>query len=282
MAPRSGSTSFPDRTSASRADLEETRRRRSAGRGLRAVLALLLAAVACGCAQHARVICDPLEKASSGDFAAAVSSLDETKLADSDRDRFLYHAQRGHLLHLAGDYEASNAEFERAVAIGDALEPVSVTATLADYTLNEAIKAYPGEDYERAYLHYYMALNYLALDDPEAALVECRRLDLAFRRLDARYEDDAERFQDDGFIRYLSGLIYESTGRLNDAFVDYKAAVRAYRDVFGQSCSPPDGLTASLTRAGAALGLDDQVRELLPGTGDSLEVVGRSNGTASE
>ena len=232
-----------------------------ARRGRTAVFALALFVLLTGCAQHARVICDPLEKASRREFDAAVASLEATKLAESDRDRFLYHAQRGHLLHLAGDFEASNEAFERAVAAGEELEPTSVTATIADYTLNEAVKAYPGEDYERAYLHYYMALNYLALDDQEAALVECRRLDRVFRELDARY-DDERRFRDDGFIRYLSGLIYESTGRINDAFVDYKAAVRAYRSAPGFS-SLPDGLVSSLRATGATLGLDAQVSELL-------------------
>ncbi|MEA3409823.1 MAG: hypothetical protein U9Q95_05695, partial [Candidatus Eisenbacteria bacterium] len=103
----------------------------------------------------------------------------------------------------------------------------SVTETLTDYTFNETVKAYSGEDYERAYLHYYMALNYLEMDDLQAALVECRRLDEVFRELDARYEDDG-RYQEDGFIRYLSGLIYESMGHRDDARVDFRLAVRAY------------------------------------------------------
>jgi hypothetical protein len=238
--------------------------RRRAGRGAAAALALVLLVFVWGCAQHARVICDPLEKASRRDFDEAVSSLDETKLAESGRDRFLYHAQRAHLLHLAGRYEASNAEFERAVRVGEELEPTSVTATLADYTINEAVKAYPGEDYERAYLHYYMALNYLALDDQEAALVECRRLDRTFRELDARYDDD--RYQDDGFIRYLSGLIYEATGRTNDAYVDYKAAVRAYTRERPGRAGLPDGLVASLLATARRLGLEDQAAALLEGT----------------
>jgi hypothetical protein len=266
MALRSGNTSFRVRTSASRTIPDGHERATRAWRG--AAAAFVLVACISGCAQHASVICDPLEKASRGDFAAAVASLDETTLAGSDRDRFLYHAQRGHLLHLAGDYEASNAEFERAVRIGEDLEPTSVTATLADFTLNEAVKAYAGEDYERAYLHYYMALNYLALDDPESALVECRRLDRAFRKLDARYDDD-DRYQDDGFIRYLSGLIYESTGRINNAFVDYKAAARAYISRTHGTDALPDGLAESLREAGARLGLGNQVDTLLDAEADT-------------
>jgi uncharacterized protein len=194
---------------------------------------LCLAAVAVigltGCAQHAQVMCRPLELTYAGDPRDAVRELDRTKLAGSDRDAFLYYAERGHLLHLAGDYEASNKAFEKAVAISKSLDPWSVTETFTDYTLNEAVKAYAGEDYERAYLHYYMALNYLDMNDLEGALVECRRLDEEFRLLDARYEEDG-RYQDDGFIRYLSGLIYESEGKLDDALVDYRLALRDYEE----------------------------------------------------
>ena len=188
---------------------------------------------------------------SRGDAAAAVIAIDETKLAESDRDRFLYHAQRGHLLHLAGDFEASNREFEAAVAVSDELDPWSVTETLTDYSFNETVKAYSGEDYERAYLHYYMALNYLKMDDPQGALVECRRLDEEFRKLDARYEDDG-RYQEDGFIRYLSGLIYESMGHRDDARVDFRLAVRAYEGEWGHEMHlpTPPGLEWSVERSG--------------------------------
>ncbi len=206
----------------------------------RAVVLVALVSVCAlvGCSQHARVLCEPLELMYRGDPAAAVVAIDETKLAESDRDRFLYHAQRGHLLHLAGDFEASNREFEVAAAVSDELEPWSVTETLTDYTFNETVKAYSGEDYERAYLHYYMALNYLEMDDLQGALVECRRLDEVFRKLDARYEDDG-RYQEDGFIRYLSGLIYESMGARDDARVDFRLAVRAYEGEWGGEIGVP-------------------------------------------
>lgn len=214
-----------------------------------ALAALALGALLAGCSQHARVICEPLERAYAGDAPGAVRALDRTAVAKSSRDAFLYHAVRGQLLQMAGDLPGSNVEFEAAAAAADALEPWSVTETLTDYTFNETVKAYAGEDYERAYLHYYMARNYIALDDMEGALVELRRLDEVFRKLDARYEDD-RRYQDDGFMRYLSGLIYESVGKLDDARVDYRLAVAAYDSGGGLSLGvpPPRGLVESLAR----------------------------------
>jgi hypothetical protein len=113
--------------------------------------------------------------------------------------------------------------------------------------LNEAAKAYAGEDYERAYLHYYMALNYLEMDDLQGALIECRRLDEVFRELDARYEDDG-RYQDDGFIRYLSALIYQAMGKRDDARIDFEMAMRAYEGEMDLEAGVPvpPGLAASL------------------------------------
>jgi hypothetical protein len=195
-------------------------------------------------------MCEPLELVYEGEASEAVSAIDETGLSDSNNNRFLYHAQRGHLLHLAGDFEGSNREFEAAVAAARELEPWSVTESLTDYTFNEAAKAYAGEDYERAYLHYYMALNYLEMDDLQGALIECRRLDEVFRQLDARYEDDG-RYQDDGFIRYLSGLVYEAMGKRSDARIDFEMAVRAYEGELDLEAGVPvpPGLAASVEAA---------------------------------
>jgi hypothetical protein len=252
-------------------------------RTLRAAV-VLVAAAACllsGCAQHAQVICRPLELVSSGDYEGAVASLDETSIADSSLDRFLYRVQRGHLLHLAGEYEASNHEFELAAAITEELEPFSLSETVTDYTLNEAARTYHGEDFERAYVHYYMALNYLAMDDLEEALVECRRVDQVFRELDARYEEETGRYQDDGFIRYLSGLVYEARGERDEAFIDYRKAVLAYEGETGAETGTgvPPGLLESFVCTGRRQGRDDDVAALVDSvdfpceSGTSAEIV---------
>jgi hypothetical protein len=234
---------------------------------------VLVVAVACllsGCAQHAQVICRPLELISARDYAAAVEALDETAIASSSNDRFLYRVQRGHLLHLAGEYKASNREFEIAVDALRELEPFSLSETVSDYTLNEAARAYHGEDFERAYVHYYMALNYLAMDDLEEALVECRRVDQVFRELDGRYAEDTGRYQDDGFIRYLTGLIYEARGERDAAFIDYRKAVLDYRGEGGAATGMrvPSGLLRSFVCNGRARGRDEDVAAVV----DSVDV----------
>jgi len=235
----------------------------------RLIAVCVCAGLLSGCTPAALVICEPLERAYAGDLTAAVEAIDKTAIADTENDRFLYRAQRGHLLHLAGEFEESNREFELAIAAAEELEPLSITGTITDYTFNETVKAYPGEDFERAYLHYYMTLNYLMLDDLEGALIECRRLDEVFRKLDARYEEGTERYQDDGFIRYLSGLIYEALGKQEDAFIDYLLAARAYEGEsgLGASMGVPQGLAESLVWLGRRVGREDDAGALVDTVG---------------
>lgn len=235
----------------------------------RLVAVCVCAGLLSGCTPAALVICEPLEEVYAGDLTAAVLAIDKTAIADTENDRFLYRAQRGHLLHLAGEFEESNHEFELAVAVAEELEPLSITGTITDYTFNETVRAYPGEDFERAYLHYYMTLNYLMLNDLEGALVECRRLDEVFRKLDARYEEGTDRYQDDGFIRYLSGLIYEALGEQEDAFIDYLLAAGAYdgESGLGASMGVPQGLVESLVWLGHRLGREDDAGALVDTVG---------------
>jgi hypothetical protein len=235
----------------------------------RLVAVCVCAGLLSGCTPAALVICEPLEEVYAGDLTAAVLAIDKTAIADTENDRFLYRAQRGHLLHLGGEFEKSNHEFELAAAVAEELEPLSITGTITDYTFNETVKAYPGEDFERAYLHYYMTLNYLMLDDLEGALIECRRLDEVFRKLDARYEEGTDRYQDDGFIRYLSGLIYEALGKQEDAFIDYLLAARAYEGEsgLGASMGVPQGLVESFVWLGRRLGREDDTGALVDTVG---------------
>lgn len=242
--------------------MTDTRGRTFGGHRKPPWLLLVIAAGMClsGCASYTAKICEPLSLAHCGQFREAVASLDTTPVAGSRNDRFLYRAERAHLLHLAGDYAASNEEFERAAGIGEALAPHSITATLTDYTVNEVVREYPGEDYELAYLHYYMALNYLMLGDLKEASVECQRLDKVFRKLDQRYEDD-DRYQEDAFIRFLSGLIHESLGDFDDALVDYEKAMKAYDGDCGRrtGVTRPESLVRSLLSVSKLLGCDSEI-----------------------
>ncbi|MFH1681830.1 MAG: hypothetical protein ABIH26_14465, partial [Candidatus Eisenbacteria bacterium] len=110
------------------------------------------------------------------------------------------------------------------------LEEVNVT-DLSDqatsYFINDYQLEYRGEDFEKVLVHPFKALNYLALGEPGEALVECRALNNRLTEIQEKYENKSV-YSEDAFARYLSGIIYESEGNLNDALVDYRLAVGAF------------------------------------------------------
>jgi hypothetical protein len=119
---------------------------------------------------------------------------------------------------------------------------------------------------------FYRAFNYLSLGDRDAAQVEARKATLALAaaveatlREIERPEDReaARRLQDSGFLHWLSGLLFESQGDANDAFVAYRNAARAYL-AGGKltGVAPPVALGRDLERVGFAHGFRGEVEEL--------------------
>lgn len=222
------------------------------------LMLLILLSLLVGCTQHPQQMLPAFRNLQCGDLASAQEEVLKSKVCKSAKNRFLCQAEQGLLLHLAGDYQASSRAFDQAVRIADELEPMSVTGTLANYTITEVTSAYPGEDFERAYLHYYMALNYIMLEDYREALVEFRRLDDTFRKLYARHEGD-DRYQEDGYIRFLSGLVYDAMRERNDALVDYRSAWDWYASNTRMGLSLPEELAECLCCCARALGMESAV-----------------------
>lgn len=189
------------------------------------------------------------------DPAGALKLLE--KQAFSERDRLLFHLDRAMLLRMLGQYAESNRELEAAKAIIRALDPFSVSEQTAAFFINDATIAYSGVPLERVMVHVFAALNYLELDQPDAARVEALQIDLLLRQLSERAPEPA--LGVDPFARYLSGMIFEALGEDSDALIAYRKALEAYRlqqPVTGLSV--PTALQADLLRLTRRLGLADE------------------------
>ena len=106
---------------------------------------------------------------------------------------------------------------------------------MAALLTNDAIRAYSGEEFERVLIHYYRALNYHYLGDHQGALVECRKANLRLSDFAEAAEYELS-YANDAFMQYLTGLLYEAGGEVNDAYISYRDAVKgyaAYEDAFG-------------------------------------------------
>ncbi|MGH0033564.1 MAG: COG3014 family protein [Myxococcota bacterium] len=151
----------------------------------------------------------------------------ERKVFDKD-DRLLFHLEHGALLQLAGRYAESNEAFERAKSISERLFTLSLSDQAFSLVSNDTVVAYEGENFERALVHLFAALNYALEGDPSGATVEARQVDALLAKIQT---DSGTRsiYKEDAFARYLSALLYEQRGRFEDAVVSYRQALAAYQ-----------------------------------------------------
>jgi tetratricopeptide (TPR) repeat protein len=92
------------------------------------------------------------------------------------------------------------------------------------------------------------------------SVVEARQADNLFKKLVADSTGKAF-YRDDGFVRYLMGLIYENAGYINDALISYKLALKAYPNTISKTPAPDD-LINSLYNAYLSLSMFDEAKNL--------------------
>jgi len=195
-------------------------------------------------------------------YDQAETLMENKKELQDEKNQVLYFLEMGVITHLGGKYADSNSWFEQAARRMEELDVISVSGTAADWVLTERFQPYRGEDFERVLVHYYMALNYVMLGQLQDALVECRRINTLLQEFNQRYEQK-NRYKTDAFALYLSGLIYDAMGELNDARVDYQNAYETYNSdyVSFYGTSAPEELRSNLLRTASALGFHDIVEQ---------------------
>jgi hypothetical protein len=186
------------------------------------LLSIFITSVLAGCGGYNKSMQQYSQLLQGGKYGQAYSKLDDMDALQHQRNRFLYLAEKGRLARLMGNLDSSNAYLNAA---DNLLEDTykRVGETVASNLVNPLMETYLAVDYERFMLHYYKALNYLQLQDKEAAVVEARRITLQAQRL-----LDKKMLAADGpgpFAYTLQGIIYEQAGMVNDAFISYRNAV---------------------------------------------------------
>jgi len=169
----------------------------------------------------------------AGNIEAALRFLEKNKEAAEKKDRLLYFLDRGVVEQMLGNYQQSNYYFEQAYIFSQDYRK-SFSQDLIGMTANPMMMTYKGEDYEIVLLHFYKAINFLQLNDLEAALVEVRRINIRLNELNDQYENRKNRYKKDAFAHTLMGLIYEAKGNYNDAFIAYRNALETYRGIYGE------------------------------------------------
>ncbi len=172
----------------------------------------------------------------------------------------LDNMEKGRVSFLAEDYPQSLSFLQvsdNAVKVLNDRATISVSETASSVgalATNDNLTTYEPADYELGFLHLYLGLNYLKKNDLSGALVEMRRANQVQEQAKKRRQSELESAQEsatqqgvspniasimakypdagktlqavqNGYLLYLSALLYETDNDLNSAYIDYKRAL---------------------------------------------------------
>jgi len=199
------------------------------------------------------------------DFDSALSLLKKNRESYAGRNALLYHLDEGIIAHFAGHYEESTQSLSIAESIDERLYTMSISRQATSFLINDNTIPYRGEDFERTMINLFMALNYAGLGQWEDALVEARKADNKLNIINYKYDaEERNVYKEDGFIRFLMGVLYESEGETNDAYISYRKAEAVYRTDYlpNYGISPPSALIENLLTAAQAMGFYEEMVEI--------------------
>ncbi|MCO4798034.1 MAG: hypothetical protein KC484_02385 [Colwelliaceae bacterium] len=200
-----------------------------------------------------------------GDFDKALSLISKKNTSHNAYNLSLL--EKGRLEFLSKNWEQSQFFFNdayRTIKQESAKANIQISKGLQNVGAvisNDSAIKYQVPAYEQSMMHSYQALNYLYQGSIESALVEVRKANLVQElALDEHADDifsaqqetieegvthdtlnsvypsmnemigDVKNGFQNAFTFYLSALLYESVGELNDAYIDYKKSLEIFPD----------------------------------------------------
>lgn len=151
-------------------------------RRLFAAVGVVLALSGCAAMKSHDDLANQMQTAQkTGGVAAAIKALEASATSESEKAALLYNLEKGELLRLDRQYDASTQAFLAADSKVREWEeaaktnPERLLATLGAATISERLKVYEGQDYEKVWLTTRLALNRVAAGDMENARVDIKR-----------------------------------------------------------------------------------------------------------
>ncbi len=182
----------------------------------------MLLALLSGCAGYSGRIEGPRRLYDRGNFDAAANEL-KTLVEREDSDQLLYLMDLGMVYHAAKKYADAVAAFQKADQLADRKDYTSLSQEAGSVVVNDDLKFYKGEDFEKLLIRVYLALDFALWGKSEEAIVECRRVN---RKIETQVADGQPLQNRNAFAKYLSAALFESQGDWNNALVDYRQLYR--------------------------------------------------------
>ena len=142
---------------------------------------------------------------------------------EADTDDVMVNMNLGILRAMNGKYEESNQALEKAKEEIQNLYSTSISEQAAAIIVNDETISFDGDRYEQVLIHAYKALNYISMGDLNSARVEILQSDVKMMEWGDAPEEDP-------FMRYLAGIVFEALGEEDDAMVMYRKAVKVYEE----------------------------------------------------
>jgi len=134
-------------------------------------------------------------------------------------NQLLFMLDQGTALFAAGRYKEAIAIFLRAEKLAEIKDYTSISEEVGTLLTSDNVRGYKGEDFEKVLINVYLALAFAAQGEIEGAQVEARKINLLLYRM---IHEGKRNYEESPFARYLSGMLWESSGNWNDAYIDYK------------------------------------------------------------
>ncbi len=141
--------------------------------------------------------------------------------SEAGTDQLAYLMEFGTTLQICKKYEKSIQVLEQAEKLAEKIDYTSLSEVAVSTLLNEEFKSYKGDTFEKLFLNASKALNFIELNKYDEALIEVRKMNQKFDKFKG---EDKKSFELNSFSKYLSGLIWEATGKYDDACIDYRGA----------------------------------------------------------
>ncbi len=192
-----------------------------------------LYALLAGCATFYKRTENIQSNIATGKFEQAERLLSHDKKWPENNHRVLYFMNRGMVLFMMGEHEKSNEFFNMADLYVEDYRKNFGTEALAILS-NPMAKPYKPEDFETILIHYYKALNFIALKNYEGAIVECRRINIRLQQINDQYKENKNKYSEDAFAHNLMGIVYQAAGDYNNAFIAYRNSLEIYESSYSK------------------------------------------------
>ena len=214
----------------------------------RALIALLAALALAACAVNSLGIRGQLN---SGAWQQAIADIESTY----GDEPALLSLQAGTAWYRAGDYRASNQALNKLAGAMEALRGISISESTTSVLVNDNTRSYVASDFELVAAKSLQIINYLALNQLDAARVEVLQANVLLDQLEGE-----EKF---AFVHALSGVVFEMTGEYDQALVSYRKAVKAYQSQGreGRDVVAPQVVKQAYADLLLRLGLNDELRQ---------------------